>query len=33
VERVFEAVAAHVEGSPPEDDRTLVVIKHHPIPT
>jgi serine phosphatase RsbU (regulator of sigma subunit) len=33
VERVFEAVAVHVEGSPPEDDRTLVVIKHHPIPT
>jgi len=33
VERVFEAVAAHVEDLPPEDDRTLVVIKHHSIPT
>jgi len=33
VDRVFEAVAAHVEDLPPEDDRTLVVIKHHPVPT
>jgi serine phosphatase RsbU (regulator of sigma subunit) len=31
VERVFEAVAAHVEDLPPEDDRTLVVIKKNQI--
>ena len=33
VDRVFDAVAAHVEDLPPEDDRTLVVIKHHLIST
>ena len=33
VDRVFEAVAAHVEDLPPEDDRTLVVIKNHLIST
>jgi len=32
LEHVFEAVAGHVEGLSPEDDRTLVVIKKSPRP-
>ena len=32
LEHVFEAVAGHAEGLPPEDDRTLVVIKKSPMP-
>lgn len=33
LENVFDAVAEHAEGLPPEDDQTLVVIKKSPIAT